>query len=73
MQGGFFRGQPLRAEHGAPLVVIYAEQLPVLLQTVAAHGGEILRPVFSFPGGSRFHFLEPGGNEFAVWSELDPG
>ena len=32
-------------------------------------GGEIVRPVFSFPGGSRFQFVEPGGNELAVWSE----
>jgi predicted enzyme related to lactoylglutathione lyase len=35
-------------------------------------GGEIVRPVFSFPGGSRFQFVEPGGNELAVWSERDP-
>lgn len=73
MQGGFFRGQPLRAEQGAPLIVLYADQLPPLLQAIGAQGGDIVRPVFSFPGGSRFHFLEPGGNELAVWSERDPG
>src|SRR5690606_20784028 len=32
-------------------------------------GGTIVKPVFSFPGGRRFHFTEPGGNELAVWSE----
>ncbi|NND83102.1 MAG: VOC family protein, partial [Gammaproteobacteria bacterium] len=32
-------------------------------------GGQISKPIFTFPGGRRFHFIEPGGNEFAVWSE----
>jgi predicted enzyme related to lactoylglutathione lyase len=33
-------------------------------------GGEIIRPIFSFPGGRRFHFIDPNGNEFAVWSDI---
>ncbi|EGR0040646.1 VOC family protein, partial [Vibrio vulnificus] len=33
------------------------------------NGGDIIRPIFEFPGGCRFHFVEPSGNEFAVWSE----
>ncbi|EPP5682586.1 VOC family protein, partial [Vibrio cholerae] len=33
------------------------------------NGGNIIRPIFEFPGGCRFHFTEPSGNEFAVWSE----
>ncbi|HAV71216.1 MAG TPA: glyoxalase family protein, partial [Stenotrophomonas sp.] len=40
-------------------------------EAVLAQGGQIIKPVFAFPGGSRFQFLEPGGNELAVWSERD--
>ena len=36
---------------------------------VAFHGASIVKPVFSFPGGRRFQFAEPTGNEFAVWSD----
>lgn len=73
LQGGFFRGQPQRAsDSGAPLLVLYADQLAPVEVAVRDAGGEIVRPVFSFPGGSRFQFVEPGGNELAVWSERDP-
>ncbi len=73
LQGGFFRGQPQRAsDSGAPLLVLYADALAPVEAAVRDAGGEIVRPVFSFPGGSRFQFVEPGGNELAVWSERDP-
>jgi len=73
LQGGFFRGQPQRAsDTGAPLLVLYADRLAPIEAAVRDAGGEIVRPVFSFPGGSRFQFVEPGGNELAVWSERDP-
>ncbi len=72
LQGGFFRGQPQRAESGAPLLVLYADLLAPVEAAVRAAGGQVVRPVFSFPGGSRFQFVEPGGNELAVWSERDP-
>ena len=52
-----------------PLVVLYAEDLEAMLATVEAAGGEISEPIFSFPGGRRFHFRDPAGNELAVWSE----
>ncbi|MEG0185521.1 MAG: VOC family protein [Stenotrophomonas sp.] len=72
LQGGFFRGTPQRASEGAPLLVVYADQLAPMEEAVRAAGGEIVRGVFSFPGGSRFQFVEPGGNELAVWSERAP-
>lgn len=72
LQGGFFRGEPRLAGEGAPLLVLYADLLAPVEAAVRAAGGEIARPVFSFPGGSRFQFIEPGGNELAVWSERDP-
>lgn len=59
----------------APLVILYAEDLDAAEQAVRAAGGEIVREQFDFPGGRRFHFREPGGNELAIWSpprERDP-
>ncbi len=56
-------------QSGAALPVIYTVRLDDILEKVKKAGGDIVKPVFSFPGGRRFHFLEPGGNEFAVWSD----
>lgn len=53
----------------APLVVLYATNLEATLDRVAASGGRILKPIFAFPGGRRFHFADPAGNELAVWSD----
>ena len=51
------------------LVVIYAAVLEDVYAKVKAAGGEIVRETFEFPGGRRFHFSDPNGNELAVWSE----
>ena len=51
-----------------PLAVIYAAHLEQALTAVQAAGGTITRAVFPFPGGRRFHFRDPAGNELAVWS-----
>lgn len=53
----------------APLVILKADDLEGAEKSVMDAGGRITRPIFSFPGGRRFHFREPGGNELAVWSE----
>ncbi len=53
----------------APLVVLYATDLEASLARVTAAGGAVLKPIFSFPGGRRFHFADPAGNELAVWSD----
>jgi predicted enzyme related to lactoylglutathione lyase len=52
-----------------PLPVIYSERLEETLATVENAGGIIVRPIFSFPGGRRFHFRDPAGNELAVWGQ----
>ena len=52
----------------APLPVIRVNSLETGLEMVCAAGGIIARPIYSFPGGRRFHFIDPGGNELAVWS-----
>ena len=52
-----------------PLVILYANDLEAMEAKVRAAGGEVTVPIFSFPGGRRFHFRDPAGNELAVWSE----
>lgn len=49
-----------------PLAVIAVENLEETLGAVLKAGGRITKPIFSFPGGRRFHFLDPHGNELAV-------
>lgn len=53
----------------APLPVLFATDLEAMLARVEAAGGTIVKPPFAFPGGRRFHFRDPAGNELAVWSE----
>ncbi len=53
----------------APLVILYADDLEAMEAKVRAAGGAIVRPPYAFPGGRRFHFRDPSGNELAVWSE----
>lgn len=72
LDGGFFQAElRSRTAEGGALVVLYSEDLEATMARVETGGGEILRPIFTFPGGRRFHFCEPSGNEFAVWSDLD--
>lgn len=52
-----------------PLPVLYADQLEEMEQTVLEAGGMITKPIFAFPGGRRFHFVDPAGNELAMWSD----
>jgi predicted enzyme related to lactoylglutathione lyase len=65
--GGFRRVDSVTA--GGPLVVIFATDLEGMQAKVAGASGRIVRPIFSFPGGRRFHFADPAGNELAVWSD----
>lgn len=53
----------------APLPILYAHDLQAMLAKVEAAGARIVRPIYAFPGGQRFHFVDPSGNELAVWSE----
>lgn len=70
LDGGFFRSDlAARTDAGSALIVFYSAQLEDTLAKVVAAGGKVTKPIFAFPGGRRFHFVEPSGNEFAVWSE----
>lgn len=55
-----------------PLAVLYATDLEAARATVEASGGTILHEIYGFPGGRRFHFADPAGNELAVWSDAAP-
>ena len=52
-----------------PLVILKADDLEAALARVEANGGVITAPIFEFPGGRRFHFRDPAGNELGVWAE----
>jgi len=71
LDGGFFHSDKTSTtESGAALLVFYSNALEETLTNIEQAGGIICKPVFDFPGGRRFHFLEPSGNEFAVWSDV---
>ncbi|MGL4712653.1 MAG: VOC family protein [Shewanella sp.] len=68
--GGFYQAEvDFTLVKGCPLIVIYSQNIELTLMAVVAAGGAITADIFSFPGGRRFHFVEPCGNEYAVWSE----
>ena len=54
---------------GGPLVILYSTDLQDSLKKVMAANGFITQEIFTFPGGKRFHFKDPSGNELGVWSE----
>lgn len=71
MDGGFELSADKRssADTGGALVVLYAEELESTRDRVIKNGGRIHKDIFDFPGGRRFQFFDPHGNELAVWSE----
>ena len=70
LDGGFFKSDKVATtENGSILVVFYSSELENTVEKVKNAGGQIIQDIFSFPGGRRFHFTDPNGNEYAVWSE----
>tara|TARA_R110002111_G_scaffold182052_1_gene247569 strand:+ start:251 stop:604 length:354 start_codon:yes stop_codon:yes gene_type:complete len=70
MAGGFYRADSHAAvAAGSVLVVFYNDDLEAAVQRVTVAGGRISKEIFTFPGGRRFHFQDPCGNEYAIWSE----
>ncbi len=71
LDGGFYLSQQYSSPaNGGALIVFYSHNLESTLAKIEHAGGQITKPVFEFPGGRRFHFTEPSGNEFAVWSDV---
>ena len=72
IDGGFFKSdQVSTTKNGSALIVFYSIDLEATLSRIENAGGSIVKPIFSFPGGRRFHFGDPNGNEYAVWSDLN--
>lgn len=71
LEGGFFKSdKKSNTKNGATLIVFYSSDLETSQEKIQESGGTIVKPIFAFPGGRRFHFTEPSGNELAVWSDL---
>lgn len=71
LDGGFFKSSNIATtENGSALVVLYSNDLEATQTKIQQSGGKITKSIFSFPGGRRFHFTEPSGNELAVWSDM---
>ena len=67
IQGGFEKTD--NETVNGVLVVLYHQNLFQIKATIIKLGGQITKDIFTFPGGSRFHFTDPSGNELAVWSD----
>lgn len=72
IDGGFYKTDLYSsADTGAALVIFYARDLENVQAEVERAGGKILKSIFSFPGGRRFQFADPAGNELAVWTDRE--
>ncbi|HET6603151.1 MAG TPA: VOC family protein [Xanthomonadaceae bacterium] len=70
IEGGFRHADARSTTaNGGALIVLYAVDLEATRERVLASGGTLLLDIFAFPGGRRFHFADPNGNELAVWSD----
>jgi predicted enzyme related to lactoylglutathione lyase len=68
LNGGIRKADDAETQNGV-LLVFYSDDLERDVERVQEHGGRISQEIFSFPGGRRFHFIDPAGTEFALWSE----
>ncbi len=70
LDGGFFKSElNSSSDEGSALIVLYSENLEATQIKIKKAGGKIVKQIFTFPGGRRFHFSDPNDNEYAVWSE----
>lgn len=70
IDGGFYQSDlTATTANGSALLVLLSDNLELSQRNVESAGGEITKPIFSFPGGRRFQFTDPSGNELAVWSK----
>jgi predicted enzyme related to lactoylglutathione lyase len=66
VDGGFTTGKPVQ---GSVLVILFSDNLEATKKNVQKAGGKIVKDIFDFPGGQRFQFTDPDGNEMAVWAK----
>lgn len=71
IEGGFYTCDlSVQQSTGSVLVVFYSDNLELTQRIIESNGGKVCQSIFEFPGGRRFHFEDPNGNEFAVWSSV---
>ena len=71
IDGGFYKSDLFTStKNGSALIIFYSKNLEESQAKIEEAGGRIIQAIFSFPGGRRFHFEDPNGNEYAVWSGL---
>ena len=71
LDGGFYQSEAVvSTQTGSALIVFYSQSLEDTQSKIEQAGGSIIKPIFSFPGGRRFHFADTNGNEYAVWSDV---
>lgn len=71
VEGGFYKSDlTVSTANGSVLIVLYSKDLEQTQSEIEQAGGKIAKSIFPFPGGRRFHFCDPNGNEYAVWSDL---
>ncbi len=72
IDGGFYLSDlNMSTETGSALVVFYSKDIAATQSKIIEANGSIIKPLFEFPGGHRFHFNDPNGNEYAVWSDVN--
>lgn len=72
IDGGFYQADLSSSTgNGAALIVFYSLDIEATEEKIIKANGVISKPIFAFPGGRRFHFTEPSGNEFAVWTDKE--
>lgn len=68
VEGGFDADTDKKPTRDGALVILYSNDLNTSEAAITAAGGTITLAQFDFPGGRRFHFTDPSGNELAVWT-----
>ncbi len=72
IDGGFFKSDLCAStKNGSALIVFYSNALENTLAKIKSAGGTIIKPIYPFPGGRRFHFCDPNDNEYAVWTDIN--
>ncbi len=71
LDGGFYKSNLVSStKDGSTLIVFYSKNIEETLVKIKKAKGKILKEIFEFSGGRRFHFSDPNGNEYAVWSDI---
>ena len=71
IDGGFYKSElNVSMENGSALIVFYSKELEKTQSKIMDAGGEVIKAIYSFPGGRRFHFSDPNCNEYAVCSDI---